>query len=149
MSRASRGRSLLKTSINFFAARLLLKKIGGGRLGGLFLQGQMHALMTPVLLRMTGLSLVVVQEPVVLCALRAFSPSDYYDPMLESIGHYQIRRKIGQGGMGVVYEGWDDRLKRSVAIKAIPEGTERQDARGRLWREARSLARVNVRCSTF
>lgn len=78
-----------------------------------------------------------------LCALRAFSPSDYYEAMLESIGHYQIRRKIGQGGMGVVYEGWDDRLKRSVAIKAIPEGTESKDARGRLWREARSLARVN------
>jgi serine/threonine protein kinase/tetratricopeptide (TPR) repeat protein len=88
-------------------------------------------------------SLVVVQEPVVLCALRVFSPSDYYDAMLESIGHYQIRRKIGQGGMGVVYEGWDDRLKRSVAIKAILEGTESKDARGRLWREARSLARVN------
>ena len=73
--------------------------------------------------------------------------------MLESIGHYQIRRKIGQGGMGVVYEGWDDRLKRSVAIKAIPEGTESKDARGRFWREARSLARLiiptYVRCSTF
>ena len=39
----------------FFEARLLLKKIGGGRLGGLFLQSQMHALMTPILLRMAGL----------------------------------------------------------------------------------------------
>ena len=63
--------------------------------------------------------------------------------MLETIGHYQIRRKIGQGGMGVVYEGWDDRLKRPVAIKTISEETESKEARGRLWREARSLARVN------
>src|SRR3984893_10733698 len=39
----------------FVEARLLLKKISGGRLGGLFLQGQMHALMTPILLRMAGL----------------------------------------------------------------------------------------------
>jgi eukaryotic-like serine/threonine-protein kinase len=63
--------------------------------------------------------------------------------MSEALGHYQIRRKIGQGGMGVVYEGWDDRLKRPVAIKAIPEKTESKEARARLWREARSLARVN------
>jgi len=33
-------------------ARLLLKKIGGRGLGGFFLQGQMHAFVTPVLLRM-------------------------------------------------------------------------------------------------
>ena len=63
--------------------------------------------------------------------------------MLETIGHYRIRRKIGQGGMGVVYEGWDDRLKRPVAVKTIHEATESEQARCRLWREARSLARVN------
>ena len=63
--------------------------------------------------------------------------------MLETIGHYRIRRKIGQGGMGVVYEGWDDRLKRPVAVKTIHEATESGQARSRLWREARSLARVN------
>jgi serine/threonine protein kinase/tetratricopeptide (TPR) repeat protein len=78
-----------------------------------------------------------------LWALRASSPSDYYQPMLKSIGHYHIRRKIGEGGMGVVYEGWDDRLKRPVAIKAVQEGLESKEARNRLWREARSLARVN------
>jgi serine/threonine protein kinase len=31
--------------------------------------------------------------------------------MLETIGHYRIRQKIGQGAMGVVYEGWDDRRR--------------------------------------
>ena len=63
--------------------------------------------------------------------------------MLENIGHYQVRRKIGQGGMGVVYEGWDERLERHVAIKSIPEETESKEARSRFWHEARSLARVN------
>ena len=63
--------------------------------------------------------------------------------MLETIAHYRIRRKIGEGGMGVVYEGWDQRLERAVAIKTIREANESSDARKRLWREARSLARVN------
>lgn len=63
--------------------------------------------------------------------------------MFEGIGHYRVRRKIGQGAMGVVYEGWDDRLERPVAIKAIQEATESKGARSRLWREARSLARVS------
>jgi serine/threonine protein kinase len=62
---------------------------------------------------------------------------------MQSIGHYRIRRKIGQGAMGVVYEGWDERLERPVAIKTIAEANESRDARSRLWREARSLARIN------
>jgi serine/threonine protein kinase len=63
--------------------------------------------------------------------------------MLENIGHYRIRRKIGQGAMGVVFEGWDERLKRPVAVKTILEVNESKEARSKLWREARSLARVN------
>jgi serine/threonine protein kinase/tetratricopeptide (TPR) repeat protein len=63
--------------------------------------------------------------------------------MLETIGHYRIRQKIGRGAMGVVYEGWDDRLQRPVAVKTIDETNETSAARSRLWREARSLARVN------
>jgi eukaryotic-like serine/threonine-protein kinase len=63
--------------------------------------------------------------------------------MLEAIGHYRIRQKIGQGAMGVVYEGWDDRLQRPVAVKTLDETNEGGAARSRLWREARSLARVN------
>ncbi len=63
--------------------------------------------------------------------------------MLEAIGHYRIRQKIGQGAMGVVYEGWDDRLQRPVAVKTIDETNEGSAARSRFWREARSLARVN------
>jgi serine/threonine protein kinase len=68
---------------------------------------------------------------------------DYHHRMLETIGHYRIRRKIGQGAMGVVYEAWDDRLERPVAVKTIHEASESKEARCRLWREARSLARVN------
>ncbi len=63
--------------------------------------------------------------------------------MLETISHYRIRRKIGEGGMGAVYEGWDERLGRAVAIKTVREAAQSKDARNRLWREARSLARVS------
>jgi len=69
------------------------------------------------------------------------SPSQ--TPVLVQVGHYQIRRKIGEGGMGVVYEGWDERLGRTVAIKTVREASKSGDARSRLWREARSLARVS------
>jgi serine/threonine protein kinase len=63
--------------------------------------------------------------------------------MLEAVGHYRIRQKIGQGAMGVVYAGWDDRLQRPVAVKTIDETKQGSVARSQLWREARSLARVN------
>jgi len=45
--------------------------------------------------------------------------------------------------MGVVYEGWDERLGRSVAIKTLHQSSSNPEALSRLWREARSLARVS------
>jgi eukaryotic-like serine/threonine-protein kinase len=59
-----------------------------------------------------------------------------------SFGPYCVRRKIGEGGMGTVYEGWDARLQRAVAIKTIRE-TYDSISRDRLWCEARSLARIS------
>jgi eukaryotic-like serine/threonine-protein kinase len=63
--------------------------------------------------------------------------------VLQTISQYEIRRKIGEGGMGVVFEGWDGRLGRHVAIKTLRGATESEDAKNRLWSEARSLARVS------
>jgi serine/threonine protein kinase/tetratricopeptide (TPR) repeat protein len=74
------------------------------------------------------------------------SPSAGDDPrdrLPSRIGHYAIRRKLGAGGMGVVYEADDERLKRSVALKMMLSLPHDETARRRFWREARAAASVN------
>jgi TolB-like protein/tetratricopeptide (TPR) repeat protein/tRNA A-37 threonylcarbamoyl transferase component Bud32 len=67
--------------------------------------------------------------------------------MLESgqtLGHFKIVRKLGEGGMGEVYLAEDQKLTRHVAIKtlsnAIFEDSERQQ---RFYREARTAAQIS------
>ena len=64
-------------------------------------------------------------------------------PVPARIGHYQIERKIGEGGMGVVYAARDERLARTVALKTLSAPAPDETARQRLWREARAAASVN------
>ncbi len=60
-------------------------------------------------------------------------------------GRYEIRRVVGSGGAGAVFQAWDTQLQRFVAVKRWkplepiaddPAGTER------LWREAMTLAAI-------
>ena len=64
-------------------------------------------------------------------------------PKRDSIGRYAVTGMLGEGGMGVVYAAYDDRLGRPVAIKMIKGAIAEPDARDRLRREARSAASVN------
>jgi serine/threonine protein kinase/tetratricopeptide (TPR) repeat protein len=62
--------------------------------------------------------------------------------MRSTIGRYTVTGTLGEGGMGVVYSGFDDRLGRPLAIKMIRAAAV-LDGRERLFREARAAARVN------
>lgn len=60
------------------------------------------------------------------------------------LGPYLVKKKIGEGGMGVVYQAEDTRLGRSVAIKALaPRFTGDGERRERLRREARAAAALS------
>jgi len=60
------------------------------------------------------------------------------------LGHYRLVRRLGQGGMGVVYEAVDQKLGRHVAVKLIAEASrDSSDSLERIWREARAASSLN------
>ncbi|MCA9683873.1 MAG: serine/threonine protein kinase, partial [Myxococcales bacterium] len=58
------------------------------------------------------------------------------------VGRYVLLRRLGAGGMGVVWAAWDPDLDREVAIKLLHRGPVNDKARSRLLREAQALARI-------
>ena len=65
---------------------------------------------------------------------------------IEALGKYEIKRTLGRGAMGVVYEGWDPVIARRVAIKTVklPDEAdpETEDALARFRREAQAAGRL-------
>ena len=61
-----------------------------------------------------------------------------------TVGRYALLEMIGQGAMGSVYSAHDPQLDRKVALKLVrAERLAGPDARGRLSREARAMAKVS------
>ncbi|MDB5872581.1 MAG: hypothetical protein JWQ07_2023 [Ramlibacter sp.] len=66
---------------------------------------------------------------------------------MNKLGKYQIRRTLGKGAMGIVYEGFDPVIERTVAIKTILpaqlNGAEFVGIMARFKREAQAAGRLN------
>jgi serine/threonine-protein kinase len=61
-----------------------------------------------------------------------------------TLSHYKIISKLGQGGMGEVYLAEDSRLDRKVALKILPQHlSDRAELRERFEREARAVSSLN------
>jgi tRNA A-37 threonylcarbamoyl transferase component Bud32 len=67
--------------------------------------------------------------------------------MTDTLGKYELRRILGKGAMGTVYEGFDPIIARQVAIKTVrlpdPDDVEAQDELARFKREAQAAGRLS------
>jgi predicted Ser/Thr protein kinase/protocatechuate 3,4-dioxygenase beta subunit len=63
-------------------------------------------------------------------------------PVGVTLGRYHLERELGTGAMGVVYAAFDPDLERRIAVKVLRAAIATREARERLMREARAMARL-------
>ncbi|NVB36222.1 protein kinase [Pseudenhygromyxa sp. WMMC2535] len=69
------------------------------------------------------------------------APEPAPDPA--QIGRFVVLRRLGAGGMGVVYAAYDNELDRKLAIKLVRAERAGPDVRARVRREAQAMARLS------
>jgi len=86
---------------------------------------------------------IAAETQVMSAGIEGPIPSAPTGDLPRSIGHYRILRKLGEGGMGIVYEAEQQNPRRRVALKVIRGGRFVDDATIRMFRrEAETLARL-------
>ena len=65
----------------------------------------------------------------------------------EFIGKYAIRRRMGSGAMGVVFEGFDPHIERKVAIKCLHPNLVSADKSGQFLQRFKQEAQAAAKCS--
>ncbi|MCA1606806.1 MAG: protein kinase, partial [Acidobacteria bacterium] len=85
-----------------------------------------------------------MEQPAVALAAETLAGSQGESLIGQTVGHYQVVREIGRGGMGEVYLTQDTRLRRPVALKLLPTlFTTDEDRLRRFEREARAASALN------
>jgi|GEM_PF-1107961 len=87
---------------------------------------------------------LLVGVVILMQILKATAPLPKTQAHTSAMSQYLILRQIGEGGMGVVYEGYDKTLKRKVAIKRMRTDFAMSDAaREQILNEARTVASLH------
>lgn len=62
----------------------------------------------------------------------------------QTISHYKILEKLGEGGMGIVYKGHDSKLDRIIALKFLPQHLQASEQdKARFMQEAKAASAIN------
>jgi tetratricopeptide (TPR) repeat protein/predicted Ser/Thr protein kinase len=65
------------------------------------------------------------------------------DLPVPKIGRYPVLARVGEGGMGIVYACYDDKLDRRIAVKVVREHLATAGDGARMLREAQAMARLS------
>jgi eukaryotic-like serine/threonine-protein kinase len=88
-----------------------------------------------------------VEDPGLLPRPSTFDPETPWQETwvrgsLGSLGRFQLREVLGEGGVGRVYQAYDPRLDRDVALKVLRQADPGERIMQRFFREARAVARL-------
>lgn len=99
---------------------------------------------SPALEEMRGIRLATDQVEVCRARSKIFAGVFGGTPEPTMVGRFEVRERLGAGGMGIVYRAYDPQLDRMVALKVLrADATLAPDGAARLVEEARAMAKLS------